>query len=172
VMKPAAHLAFTMVALFVVANVLSAGAADKRGSAKKEVLRGHVIADVASLGFGTGLGPLWTSFIFDAEQADGRMLPVRIAYAFYKNEQLPRDSFWDYQILYELKAKRDASCDTTVARISYEQNFDDEGKNLPLSFVLRFAKNASSTSLSPDIPLPCYVLRYSDYKQLVSASVR
>jgi hypothetical protein len=171
-MKPAAALPFMTVTLFVVASVMCPGAPDKPRSAKKEVLRGHVIADVASLGFGSGLGPLRTSFIFGVEQSDGRMVPVRISYAFYKNEQLPPDSFWDYQILYELRAKRDTHCDTTVERISYEQNVDAEGKKLPPSFILHFAKNAASSSLRPDIVLPCYVLWYSDYKQLDSSPLR
>jgi len=162
-----------MVILFIVATPLWTSAADKPRSAKKETLRGHVIADVASAGFGSGLGPLWTSFIFDVEQSDGRMMPVRISFAFYKNEQLPPDSFWDYRILYELRAKRDARCDTTVAAISYEENVDAaEGKKLPPSFILQFAKNAPSSSLRPDIALPCYVLWYFDYKRLDSQRVR
>jgi hypothetical protein len=125
-----------------------------------------VVADVADLAFGAGLGPKWVSFIFAAETSSGQVIPSRIAYAFYKTEQLPPESFWDYSKLYDLTVKREPKCDTTLKDISYVRNIDEHGNELTPTFVLRFTKNAPSASLKSDTVLPCYVLWYGQYKQV------
>jgi hypothetical protein len=125
-----------------------------------EVLRGRVLADVASLAYGAGLGPKWVSFVFAVETPTRRIIPVRIAYGFYKNEQLPPESFWDYSTLYDLDVKRDQKCDTTVEAISYEKNVDEHGSELPATYVLRLIKNAPVNALERETPSPCYVLSF------------
>jgi hypothetical protein len=139
---------------------------------EREVLRGRVMADVASLVFGAGLGPKWVSFIFAVETSSGKIIPVRIAYAFYKAGQLPPDSFWDYSKSYELNVKREPTCDTTVQAISFDNNVDEYGNKLPATFVLQAAKNAPANSLKPDTALPCYVLWYGRYKQVGTTAPR
>jgi hypothetical protein len=137
-----------------------------------EVLRGRVMADVASLAFGAGLGPKWTSFIFAVETSTGKVIPVRIAYAFYEPRELPPDSFWDYSKVYDLDVKRNPRCDTTVQAISSEENVDDHGNKLPATFILHSATNAPPFSLKPDTVLPCYVLWYGQYKRVDTAAAR
>jgi hypothetical protein len=63
-------------------------------------------------------------------------------------------------MLYDLSVKREPKCDTTVRAISYVKNVDENGNELPATFVLQFARNAPSTSLKPETFLPCYVLWY------------
>ena len=133
---------------------------------KHEFLRGHVIADVVSTGFGAGLGPKWVTFIFMAEGAVGKVVPVRINYAFYETDQLPSPSFWDYQAKYELDVKRDRTCDTTVEAISYEEVTDENGQVLPPLKVLQPAKGAPLDVLKPETALRCYVLWYGRYRRL------
>src|SRR5690349_21198794 len=45
---------------------------------KHEVLRGRVMADVASLAFGVGLGPKWESFIFAVETSSKNAPPFSL----------------------------------------------------------------------------------------------
>jgi hypothetical protein len=139
---------------------------------KHEVLRGRVIADVASTAFGAGLGPNWLSFVFAVETSKGGVYPVRIAYAFYKTEQIPPDSFWDYSALYDLTVHRDPECDTTVRAISYEKNVDEHANELPSTFVLQYAKNYPSPPLKPATALPCYMLWYGQYKRVDTFAAR
>jgi hypothetical protein len=158
-----------LAAMFTAAFTL----ADKAvPTPEHEVLRGHVMADIASLAFGAGLGPKWVSFIFAVETSNGKVIPVRIAYAFYKKEQLPPESFWDYSTTYDLDVKRDPKCDTTVKAVSYEKNVDEHGNQLPATYILRSAKNAPADSLKPETPLPCYVLWYGQYRQVDPAPGR
>lgn len=139
---------------------------------EQEVLRGRVMADVASLAFGTGIGAQWVSFIFAVETSSGKVIPVRIAYAFYKPGELPPDAFWDYSKVYDLNVKRDPKCDTTVQAISFDKNVDEHGNKLPATFVLHSTKNAPPFSFKPDTVLPCYVLWHGQYKQVGSAARR
>jgi hypothetical protein len=141
-------------------------------SPEREVLRGRVMAEVASLATGAGLGPKWVSFIFAVESSSGKVIPVRIAYAFYKAGQLPPDSFWDYSKSYELNVERDPTCDTTVQAISFDNNVDEYGDKLPATLVLQPAKNAPPNSLKLDSPLPCYVLWHGRYKQVGTTAPR
>jgi len=164
----------TLMLLAAIFTAAFALAVDKANvpMPEHEVLRGHVMADVASHAFGAGLGPRWVSFIFAVETSSGKVIPVRIAYAFYKNEQLPPESFWNYSTLYDLDVNRDPKCDTTVKAISYEKNVDEHGNQLPATYILRSAKNAPSDSLKPETLLPCYVLRYGQYRQVDPAPSR
>jgi hypothetical protein len=97
---------------------------------------------------------------------------VRIAYAFYKNDQLPPESFWDYSKLYDLDVKRDQKCDTTVEAISSEKNVDEHGNELPAAYVLRSVKNAPANALQRNAYLPCYVLSFGQYRQVDPAPAR
>lgn len=141
-------------------------------TARHEVLRGRVMADVAFPAFGAGLGPKWESFIFGTETSSGEVIPVRVEYAFYETEQLPPETFWDYSKLYELTVRREPKCDTTVKAISYVGNVDEQGNELPPTFVLQFTKNIPSASLKPETALPCYVLWHGEYKHVESAGSR
>ena len=144
-------------AISILAAMLTAAltlAVDKAAVPRPEheVLRGRVIADVASLAFGAGLRPQWVSFIFAVETSSRKVIPVRISYAFYKNEQLPPDSFWDYSTLDDLDVKRDPKCDTTVKAISPEKNVDEHGNELPATYIFRSGKNAPANLLKPETP--------------------
>ena len=130
------------------------------------------MADVASLAFGAGIGPKWQSFIFAVETSSGEVIPVRIAYAFYKSPELPPASFWDYSRLYDLSVKRDPSCDTTVRGIFFDKNVDGRGNDLPATFALRSAKNAPVHTLKPETVLSCYGLWYGQYKRVDTAAAR
>lgn len=141
-------------------------------SPEHTVVRGRVIADIRSVAFGAGLGPQWMSFIFAVQTSSGKVIPVRIAYAFYKTGHLPPDSFWDYAKLYDLNVQRDPRCDTTVQAISFDKNVDEPGNTLPPTLVLHSAKNAPARPLRPDTALPCYVLWYGQYKQVGSIAQR
>lgn len=126
-------------------------------------VRGHVVADVASLAFGAGLGPKWTKFIVSVEQPDGPKL-VLIAYAFYQDDQLPPDSFWNYANTYSMKLRRERTCDATVGEISFEENVDTNGTALQASSTPRFTKGSPIQTLDPALRLPCHVLWYRDYE--------
>jgi len=162
------RLALLLFAAFISTCTLSG---QKDGSTKNyALLRGRILADVHSVGFGAGIGPKWTSFVFAAEGANGTVAPVRIAYAFYRTAQLPPDSFWNYSLLYELKVHRDPKCDTTVQAVSYEKATDEHGNELPPILVLQPVNNAPSNLLKPETALPCYVLWYGQYKQIGSSA--
>lgn len=135
---------------------------------KLEVLRGRIVAEVASTAFGAGIGPKWITYVFAAEGMDANVFPVRIAYAFYKTDQLPPNSFSDYTTLYELDVRRDPQCDTTVQTISYEKAVNEKGQQLPPVKVLQPSKNAPSGLLKPETTLPCYVLWHGQYKRIDS----
>ena len=98
----------------------------------------------------------------------GKVVAVRIAYAFYKTNQLPPPSFSDYEALYELDVQRDQQCDTTVQALSYEKATDESGQALPPLNVLQLAKGAPSDLLKPETPLPCYVLWHGQYRRIDS----
>jgi hypothetical protein len=132
-----------------------------------ELLRGRVVAQVASLTHGSGLSHQWMSFFFDVEEPDGRVEPIEVGYAFYHPDQLPRDSFWDYSKIYEMSVRREPHCDSTVESLAYQKNTDTNGNELPPSLVLRFAKGAPKDLLKREAVLPCYVLWYGDYRQIL-----
>lgn len=168
----ATKVALVLVAALFAAAFVIAGEKARVRTAKHEILRGRVMADVASLAFGAGLGSKWASFIFAVETPSRKVIPVRIAYAFYKNEEMPPESFWDYSQLYALSVKRDPKCDTTVQRISFEKNVDEHGNQLPATFILRSAKNAPPQALKPDTVLPCYVLWHGEYERVETTAAR
>jgi hypothetical protein len=158
-----------LVAVLTPIGTLAQSAKSKE---KHEMLRGRVIAEVVSTGFGAGLGPKWVTFVFMAEGTDGKPVPVRIAYAFYKTNQLPPPSFWDYEALYELDVQRDQKCDTTVRAISSGKTTDENGQALPPLKLLQPSKGAPADLQKPETPLPCYVLWYGQYRRIDSTGVR
>jgi len=83
----------------------------QNGSAKKTTLVGHVLADVESLVFGAGVGPKYTAFIFGVQKSGGVVTPVKIEYAFFKDQGPPPDSFFDFSKLYQLQVIRIPECD-------------------------------------------------------------
>jgi hypothetical protein len=127
---------------------------------------GRVLADVSTLAFGVGLGPQYVVFIFGVEKGTERVEPVKIAYAFFKSDGPPPDSFFDYFKQYELQAVRESKCDETVESLAYVKNVDESGKPLPSTYALRFLEGAPKIELKPDAVLPCYVLRPGKYKVL------
>jgi hypothetical protein len=128
---------------------------------------GRVLADVSTLAFGAGVGPMYTLFIFGVEE-DGstHVVPVKVSYAFFKSDGPPPDSFFDYSKRYELRAVRESKCDEAVESLAYVKNVDDSGKPLPPTYALRFLEGAPKIELKPDAVLPCYVLRPGKYKVL------
>jgi|SRR5262249_18608355 len=132
----------------------------------QEVLRGHPVAQVASLGYGAGLSHKWMSFFFAVEQSDGSVKPIEVGYAFFHSNQLPPDSFWDYSKLYEIRVIREKGCDTKVESLAYVKNVDANGRELTPTFVLAFAKGAPKDLLKLEDVLPCYTLWHGKYRQV------
>ena len=95
---------------------------------------------------------------------------MQIAYAFYHSNQLPPESFWDFSKIYEVKVQRDSGCDVKVESMAYVRNMTEGGKELPPSFVLRYAKGAPEGLLRMDAMPPCYVLWYGDYHEVEAKS--
>ena len=134
-------------------------------AAKKIPLVGRVLADVERLPFGAGVGPEWTTFVFAVEDQERKSLsPVKIAYAFFKDQGPPPDSFFDYSIRYELQVARTPDCDESVASLSYVKNVTEAGKELPPTYALRFMNGAPKDILRPEAILPCYTLYAGDLK--------
>ena len=151
------------IALVLLAYTLSISAQQQGVKPVQELLRGRVVAQVASLHYGSSLTHSWMSFFFAVEEPGRSVRPIQIGYAFYQSQQLPPDSFWDYSKVYEIRVKREPSCDTTVESLAYVKNTDVNGKELPPSFVLEFAKGAPKDLLKRDAVLPCYTLWYGNY---------
>jgi hypothetical protein len=157
-------------AVLVLVIATHGAVAQQKPGVAPETLRGRPVAEVSSLLFGSSLTHKWISFYFASEEPDGSIRPVQIAYAFNRSEQLPSDSFWDYSKLYEIKVRRERGCDTKVEKLAYVRNTTEDGKGLPRSFVLRFAKGAPKDLLKDEAVLPCYVLWYGDYREVQSKS--
>jgi hypothetical protein len=124
------------------------------------------VAQVGSVGYGAGLSHKWMSFFFAVEQGDGSVKPIQIGYAFFHRDQLPPDSFWDYSKLYEITVTRKTGCDTKVESLAYVKNVDANGKELPQTSALTFAKGAPKDLLKLQDVLPCYTLWYGNYRQV------
>jgi hypothetical protein len=133
-------------------------------------LKGRVLADVASLTFGAGVGPQYQKFIFGVEsknlQGQTVITPVEILYAFFKDQGPLRDEFFDHSKVYELNVVRDSQCDQTLSNLSYVRNSDETGKELPATRILQVLYGAPHDALKPDAILPCYVLHGREYKVL------
>lgn len=141
---------------------------DSMPNGKKVPLVGRVLADVASLTFGAGVGPQYQTFIFGVEsknaQGEQVVVPVEILYSFFKDEGPLRDSFFDHSKLYELNVVRDSRCDQPLSKLAYEKNVDTTGKALPSSNVLQILYGAPRDVFKPDLVLSCYVLHGRKYK--------
>lgn len=72
-----AAIALVAVALSVFAHAQTAPPEEPT----RKVIHGHVVANIASMAFGAGLGPKWSKFIFSVEQKGGPKL-VLVEYAF------------------------------------------------------------------------------------------
>lgn len=153
-------------ALLVLVQAMHGTVAQTNRAVAPETLRGRPLAEVGSLLFASSLSHKWMSFYFASEQPDGSVRPVQIAYAFYRSDQLLPESFWDYSKLYEIWVRREHGCDTKVENLAYVKNTTEDGKELPRSFVLRFAKGAPKDLLKDEAVLPCYVLWYGNYRQV------
>ncbi len=156
----------TGIAVVFLILMLSVSAQEKQTVLLRETLRGRVVAEVATLHYGSSLDHNWMSFFFAAEDSNGKVTPIQIAYAFYKSSQLPPNSFWDYSKVYKIKVERDHICDTTVESLAYVKNKTTNGEELPPSFVLLYAKGAPRDLLKREAVLPCYILWYGDYSQI------
>ncbi|MGH9970490.1 MAG: hypothetical protein ACREBG_22240 [Pyrinomonadaceae bacterium] len=140
----------------------------QRDPDKASILVGRVLAYVDSLVVGAGVGPQYEKFIFGAESKGERgeqvITAVEIVYAFHKSSGPLPGSFFDYSKRYELRVERDARCDETLKKLSYEENEDETGKQLPSTYILRMMDGAPKDLLKPDSLLPCYMLRSGDYR--------
>jgi len=153
-------------ALLVLVIATHGAIAQEEAAVTPETLRGRPLAEVSSLRYASSFTHKWMSFYFALEQPDGSVKPIEIAYAFHHPDQLPPESFWDYSKVYEIKVRREHGCDTKVEDLAYVNNTTEDGKKLPRSFVLRFAKDAPRGLLKEEAVLPCYVLWYGDYRQV------
>jgi hypothetical protein len=159
------------VALLAMSAILCTSAAAQNDSAskgKKIPLVGRVLAGIASLTFGAGLGPQYQTFIFGVEsknaQGEQVVTPVAILYAFFKDQGPLRNSFYDHSKLYQLIVERDSRCDQPLSKLSYDRNVDETGKELPPTNVLQILYGAPRDVLKPDLVLSCYALRGPAYK--------
>jgi hypothetical protein len=142
---------------------------ENAGNNKATKMKGRVLADVASLAFGAGVGPQYTRLIFGVESNDGRVQkvePVKVAYAFFKSEGLLPDNFFDHSKLYELQVVRDPRCDESISSLSYENTVDETGRPLPPTNVLKLLEGVPKELLKPDLVLPCYILRPGQYRAI------
>jgi hypothetical protein len=138
----------------------------KASTEKTTPVIGRVLADVGSVAFGAGIGPKYTTFIFGVEQGGGVVVPVKVSYAFFKDQGPPPDSFFDHSRLYELQAVRQPKCDESVSTLAQIKNVDESGKPLPPTDAFRWLDGAPKDVLKPDLVLPCYILRAGKYKVL------
>ena len=150
----------------LVISALTTLGQQKPATGGRDTLRVRPLAEVSTLLHGSSLSHKWASFYLAIEEPDGSVKPIQIAYAFYHSNQLPPESFWDYSKIYEVKVQRDSGCDVQVESMAYVRNVTEGGKELPRSFVLRYAKGAPEGLLKMDAAPPCYVLWYRDYHQL------
>jgi hypothetical protein len=141
---------------------------DSMPKEKKTLLVGRVLGYINSLVVGAGIGPQYETFIFGVEsknaQGEQIVVPVEILYAFSKDEGLLRDSFFDHSKLYELNVVRDARCDQTLSKLSYETNAHITGEALPPTNILRILYGSPRYLFKPNSVLPCYVLHGRQYK--------
>jgi hypothetical protein len=158
-------------ALLVLVIATHGAIAQEKPAVTPETLRGRPLAEVNPFLYGSSLTHKWMSFYFALEQPDGSVKPIEIAYAFYHSDQLPPESFWDYSKLYEINVRREHGCDTKVEDLAYVKNTTEDGKKLPQSFVLRFAKDAPRGLLKEEAVLPCYVLWYGDYREVSAQTI-
>jgi hypothetical protein len=98
------------------------------------------------------------------KKSGGVVTPVKIEYAFFKDQGPPPDSFFDFSKLYQLQVIRIPECDEPVNSLAQVKNVDESGKQLPPRNALRWMDGAPKDILKPDLILPCYVLRPSNYK--------
>jgi len=145
-------------------------AQEKQPNSKSEkivILKGRVLASVISFTTGAGIGPSYESFIFVVEMEDKikreSFSPVKILYKYFTPDGSLKDEFFDYTKFYELKVTRDIERDESVKSISYVKNVDEDGKELPPRFTLRFSESSPIDSLGSDLVLPCYILSQDDY---------
>ena len=137
---------------------------------KRETIsvRGRTIAGIDQLtGYlRGGFGDQYQIFIFGREpsKAGGSVMPIKIAYKFFKSESPLPDTFLDFSKLYDLQVLREPSCDETVQSLSYQKKSDQTGKALPSAYILRLLKGAPENVLSPDMVLACYIMRPVRYK--------
>lgn len=128
-------------------------------------LRGRVLANIASLSFGVGVGPQYQTFVFGIEsQQSGNVVPVKIVYAFFKNQGPLREDFFDHSRVYELNVSRDFACDERVDKLSYVPSVGPNGEKLAPMKVLQLVYGVPSDVLGADTVLPCYILHGPKFK--------
>ena len=152
----------------IMANARVAVPQGRPRDVAKRVVIGHVLASVDSLISGAGLGPKYETFIFGVESKGKKgkqiVTPVEIVYAYHKSTGPLPAVFFDYSKRYELRVERDSRCDEKLGVLSYEKNEDENGKELPATYILRMMDGAPKDLLKSDSLLPCYILRSGDYR--------
>lgn len=158
--------------VLIASGLISTGLAQKmpvytQDNEKTVVLAGRVLADVSVFPFGVGVGPHYAALIFGVEEKGAEApVPVKIVYAFFKEEGPLPDSFFEYSKRYELRVYRESKCDESVKSLAYVENETESGRRLPPSYVLQFTRGAPKDVLKPDAVLPCYILRPDGYRVL------
>lgn len=159
------------IVLLVMTALLFTAVAEQGGPSFKEKrchIVGRVLANIASVTFGAGVGPQYQTFIFGVESRDGQrnsvVKPVEIIYTFFKDEGPLADSFFDHSKLYEMEVARDSQCDQLLGKLSYQRNTDVTGKELPSTTVLQVLYGTPYHLLKSDLVLPCYVMHGLRYK--------
>jgi hypothetical protein len=105
------------------------------------------------------------TFVFAVEEIGGtHVVPVKVSYAFFKQDGPLPDGFFTYYRRYELRAVRDTRCDERMSSLAFVENVDDAGMSLPPTPTLHFLDGAPRDTIKPDSVLPCYILHPGKYK--------
>lgn len=174
-----ARIRLLQVVLLLI-SILAGGLlfAQKPSFPKQETvsIKGRTLAGVDYLtGFlRGGLGDHYEVFVFGLEppHQGSPVVPVKVMYKFFQSESALPESFLDASRRYELYVVRQPNCDETVQSLSYEKNYDETGKPLSPSYILRPLNGAPNAVLKrPDLALACYVMRPGKYKVLSQDAV-
>jgi hypothetical protein len=90
---------------------------------------------------------------------------VKLVYAFLPYQPRLSEYGFDYSLVYELKAKRDPSCDQTLTQMTTDQR--DHGHR-----ALKYTNDSPVLSTARRYrPLPCYSSTPEDYTKVVNQPV-
>jgi hypothetical protein len=150
-------LVFTTLISCVFLSSQSTGHSNSIQNEMTITIRGRVLAKIDLVSHGAGLGPHWSKFIFALDESDEHKRPIEIAFAYFGRTGLS-DNFFDYSKVYELKAKREVSCDESVGSLSIIKNVTESGRELPPTNALHLLEGAPNDFLRPEMILPCYIV--------------
>jgi len=128
------------------------------GEAKKEQIRVRLVA----LSWSHPRSSFFASeeiFVAEKELTPGESRLVKLVYGFLPYQPRLSESGFDYDIVHELRAVRDPSCDETLFQMTTD---DQDG----LPDDLKYSADAPVSDLERrHSPLPCYLTTADDYKK-------